>query len=200
MRSANRRTATRIKDGRVQKKNNWNPDPKDYYVLSQSEIQLDRRAPGRGHRHLLTIAQLRSFIELLPDWEQAAVGLDAIVLDSGRDYMGWHMPGIVAICAWEQELWWADADRGFEEDHRHLLDLLDVERVEAETGVEMRWTEEQARAFQLLHVLPHELGHHHDRMATRSKVRAARGEDYAERYAMRVLEVIWPQYAVRFGL
>jgi len=47
------------------------------------------------------------------------------------------------------------------------------------------WTEGQARAFQLVHVLLHELGHHHDRMTTRSQQNAARGERLAEEYARR---------------
>ena len=62
------------------------------------------------------------------------------------------------------------------------------------------WTEAQARAFQLLHILPHELGHHHDRMTTRTRRYAARGEPYAEEYANRVLDDVWPAYISRFGI
>lgn len=107
---------------------------------------------------------------------------------------------MVAICAWEQELWWEDGDRGFEEDHRDLLDLLGVERETVDDQLQLRWTEAQARAFQLLHILPHELGHHHDRITTRSQREAARGEKYAEAYALKVLDVIWPAYVQRFGV
>ena len=64
----------------------------------------------------------------------------------------------------------------------------------------MRWTENQARAFQLLHVLPHELGHHHDRMTNRSKLRIARGEPFAEDYAIRVMNGVFPFYTRRFDL
>ena len=28
--------------------------------------------------------------------------------------MGWYSPGVVAVCAWEQGLWWEQGDRGFE--------------------------------------------------------------------------------------
>ena len=200
MRSGNRRTATRVRGGRVQKKNNWSPDRGDYFALTQDEIRLDRRQPGRGFRHLITIAQLRSFISLLPDWDEVAAGLQAIVLDGHTDCMGWAGDGVVAICAWEQGLWWEDCDRGFEEDHRDLLDLLGVVRAPVDDRLEARWTEEQARAFQLLHILPHELGHHHDRITTRSQREAARGEPYAERYAQRVLDAVWPSYARHFGV
>lgn len=188
-------------DGRVLRKNNRKPDRGDYNVVSQREIRLDRRSPGEGFRHLITIAQLRAFVELLPDWDEAAVGLQAIVLDSHDDCMGWsHSGGVVGICAWERELWWADASPWFVHEHREILELLDVECRRLGPRWEMRWTENQARAFQLLHILPHELGHHHDRITTRSKWRAARGEPYAERYANDVLEAIWPVYAARFGL
>jgi hypothetical protein len=200
MRTGNRRTATRVRDGRVQKKNNWSPDPGDYFALPQDEIRLDRRAPGPGFRHVVTVAQLRAFIALLPDWDDVAVGLDAVVLDEGQDCMGWCDNHVVAICAWEHELWWDDSDRDFEADHRDLLDILGVEREQMDDRLEVRWTEEQARAFQLLHILPHELGHHRDRITTRSKRRAARGEAYAESYAHRVLDAVWPAYARRFDI
>ena len=200
MRSGNRRSAMRVRDGRVQKKNNWRRDPADYRAWRQHEIRLDRRPAGKGFRHLVTIAQLREFVELLPDWEEIAIGLDAIVLEEGQDAMGWHEHGVVVICAWEQELWWEDASRGFEADHRHVLDLIGVERETVGPRLRLRWTEAQARAFQLLHVLPHELGHHRDRMTTRSQWQAARGEPYAEAYAMKVLDAVWPAYARRFGV
>ena len=110
----NRRTATRVRDGRVQKKNNWSPDRGDYFALRQDEVRLDRRSPGREFRHVTTVPQLRSFVGLLPDWDEVAAGLQAIVLDEGQDCMGWYSPCVVAVCAWEQGLWWEQGDRGFE--------------------------------------------------------------------------------------
>src|SRR4051812_4093345 len=108
-----RRTATRVRDGRVHKKNNWRGDHADYRAYSQTEIRLDRRAPRRGSRHLITIPQLRAFVELLPAWDEVAVGLDAIVLDNDDTCMGWCQDGVVAICAWEADLWWLDSDPDF---------------------------------------------------------------------------------------
>src|SRR3954470_10210260 len=146
----------------------------------------------------------------------------AIVLDSATDCAGWCGPGVVAVCAWSHDLWeWWPA--AMVDQHRHILDLLAVERVPIETsrehrefmeelgalGVrlrpgaragdfELRWTEDQARAYQLLHILPHELGHHYDRITSRKGRRAGRGEPYAEAYANRVLEEIWPAYLRAF--
>ena len=61
------------------------------------------------------------------------------------------------------------------------------------------FTEAQARAYQLLHILLHELGHHHDRMTTKPKVRASRGEPYAEAYALQYEARIWDRYQEAFG-
>ncbi len=51
----------------------------------------------------------------------------------------------------------------------------------------------QVRAYQLLHIFLHELGHHHDRYADN-------GEDYAEHYARKYESAIWDRYLVEFGL
>ena len=62
------------------------------------------------------------------------------------------------------------------------------------------FTESQARAYQLLHILLHELGHHHDRITTKSQVRASRGEPYAEAYALQHEALIWERYLDTFGI
>jgi hypothetical protein len=54
------------------------------------------------------------------------------------------------------------------------------------------------RAYQLLDVLVHELGHHHDRMTTHSQCHPARGERYADAYATRYAERIWHAYCTEF--
>jgi hypothetical protein len=41
-------------------------------------------------------------------------------------------------------------------------------------------------------------GHHHDCMTTRSQRQACRGEDYAERYAIRYSRLIWNRYVKEF--
>jgi hypothetical protein len=201
MRGRNRRGALRVRDGRVQRKNNWIHDKADYYAWRQREIRLDRRAPGPGHRHVLTIAQLRRFIALLPAWEEVSEGLDAIVLDEGSPVsLGWYVNGIVALRAWPAGYAWLDTDPAFIENNAHALDVLDV-RMEKRGGRrELHWTEEQARAFMLLDVLPHELGHHHDMLTTRSRRDPARGEPYADAYAREVLEAVWPVYGRHFAL
>src|SRR3954462_13679058 len=139
-----RRTAMKVRDGRVLKKHNWRLDPGDYHALAQTEIRLDRRRPPDGSRHLITIAELRRFLALLPDWDEVAVGLDAIVLDSATDCAGWCGPGVVAICAWPHDLWdwWSAEMLG---GHRQVLERLGAECAPIEESSEHReWIDELA--------------------------------------------------------
>jgi hypothetical protein len=80
------------------------------------------------------------------------------------------------------------------------FELLEVVVEKRGDRLVTKWTEGQARGFQLLHVLLHEFGHHHDRMTTRSRQSAARGEWFAEEYARRHEERIWDEYLRRFDL
>jgi len=195
----NRKSAPKVRGGRVQKKNNWAETP-DYYTADQPLPVVDRRRPGAGYRHLLKQRDIEEFIAILPQWDELSVGLNAIVLAAGTDdAMGWHEPGVVHVCAWEEELWWTDTIPAFVDDHRDVLELLGV--IVARRGEKLvtKWTEPQARAFQLLHVLLHELGHHHDRMTTRSQREAARGEAFAEEYARRHEPRIRDEYLRRVG-
>jgi hypothetical protein len=187
----------RVRDGRVAKKNNWTPDPGDYYARRQSDIRIERTHPGAGFRHVVTVPQLHQFIEILPDWDELAVGLEAIAIyEGGRGWLGMSNPGVVVITAWTQDLWWYGTGKKWVAQVADLLDVLDVAIAPCSRypdALELRWTEPQARAFMLLDVLAHELGHHHDRITTSGK-RAPRGEPYAMAYARRVQAEVWPEY------
>jgi len=193
-----RKSAPKVKRGRVQKKNNWQLTP-NYRYGPRPHPTLERQRPGQGFRHLLKRRDVERFIALLPDWDELAVGLKAIVLAPGGDAMGWHSPGVVEICAWEEDLWWRDTGPEYISEHREIFDLLGVQVAKQNGRPVVKWTEGQARAFQLLHVFVHELGHHHDRMTTRSKRDVARGEPYAEAYANRYFDSIWESYVRAFG-
>jgi hypothetical protein len=205
MPTINRRQTPDVQRGRVQKKNNHAPHLNDYYRLTQREVLLIRERPGEGYRHLLTVEDLRVFLGLLPNWAEISVGLDAVVLTAGEwEVNGWHRPGIVAICAWERELWVETTEEHVAE-HKDILDRLGVprERVQDKQGkdwVLCKWTVETARAYQLMHILLHELGHHVDRMTTRRRVRAGRGEPFAENYALQWEAAIWDRFCRQFRL
>jgi hypothetical protein len=197
MRGFNRRSTPGVKAGRVQKKNNWDWTPQ-YFSAEQPRPVIDRKRPGKGYRHLLGRDDIHAFIALLPDWPELSRGLGAIVLDPGDpELYGWHLPGVVALCAWDRELFTVLSKRMYEAEG-DIFDRLEVEREEVEEGVLLKWTEPKARAYQLLRVLLHELGHHHDRMTTRSRRRASRGENFAETYARQYEAQIWSSYLETF--
>lgn len=199
MRHINRKATPKVIGGQVQKKNNpeWTPS---YYDTRPPALVIDRQRPGKGYRHVLMQRDIEMFIRLLPDWNELARGLNAIVLAPGqRSVNGWHEPGVVHICAWENDLW-VDYAGSHYEHHRAVLDRLGVQSHPVENGVMCEFTEQQVRAYQLLHILLHELGHHHDRMTSKSKVRASRGESYAEAYALQYEALIWERYQNVFAL
>jgi len=200
MRGLSRRGTLRVKDGRVQKKNNWLLTP-NYYSHDQPLPVVDRKRPSAGYRHVLKQKDIYDFIAILPNWTQLSQGLNAIVLSPGGcDRDGYHELGVVHVCAWEDKLW-TELSTDYYSEHQDIFERLGVSCEPHEDGWMMcRFTENQIRAYQLLHILLHELGHHHDRMTTRSKTRSARGEPYAEAYAREHEAVIWQQYLKKFLL
>jgi len=195
-----RKTAPRVRGGRVQKKNSWQPAHGDYNRVRQRCPVIDRKRPGEGYTHVLRRADVQRFTELLPDWDELAVGLDAVVLAPGEwNTEGWYERGVVVVCAWEKGLW-THSTREYCESNNAMLDRLDVPREDRGSYVLCKWTEPTVRAYQLLGVLLHELGHHHDLMTTRSRWDAARGEPFAEEYAHRYADEIWASYAQAFEL
>jgi len=198
MRHINRKATPKVVDGQVQKKNDPERSP-SYYDTPPPALTVDRQRPGKGYRHLLMQRDIETFIALLPEWAELSRGLNAIVLAPGaRSLNGWHTAGVVGVCAWEEDLW-IDYAIVHYEDHKAIFDRLGVRSHPVENGVMCEFTEAQARAYQLLHILLHELGHHHDRMTTKSKAQASRGEPYAEAYALRHEAVIWGRYQEAFG-
>jgi hypothetical protein len=197
-----RKSAPKVQGGRVQHKNHWTRTPR-YHRPEGSDVVIYRERPGEGYRHVLRQPDVEQFLALLPDWEALSEGLQAIVLAPGNpSCLGWHNPGIVAVCAWERELiqaWFPE----FFADHRSILERLGVEwepiQEDGETRFLCKFTEQSVRGFLLMHVLLHELGHHHDRMNTRSRKDCGRGEDYAEQYALQHADQLWERYFRVFG-
>jgi hypothetical protein len=86
-------------------------------------------------------------------------------------------------------------------EHEDLFNRLEVPCDVMEDGYYLcKFTEPAVRAYQLLHILLHELGHHHDRMTTRTRAKTCRGEGYAEDYAWEHEQVVWDRYLDAFGL
>lgn len=200
MRHMNRRTTPKVVGGKTLRKNRWKPTP-NCYNTAQDKPAIDRRRPGTGYRHILKKRDVERFIRLLPDWNQLSIGLNVIVLAPGDStFDGWHRPGIVAVCAWNidqairVESWYYHA-------HRKIFKKLDVPSTKlCDDEYLCEFTRSTIRAYQLLHILLHELGHHHDRMTTKYQLRSSRGERFAEHYALNYADRIWVSYLEEFGL
>jgi hypothetical protein len=138
---------------------------------------------------------VREFLTILPDWSNLAIGLNVILLAPARAYCdGFHRPGVVALCAQPRSLTQVVPNKTYVKAHRDIFDRLGVPIEETTDGHVIHYTERTLRAYQLLHVLLHELGHHHDRTTTRSQRRSSRGEAFAELYARSNGDLIWARY------
>jgi len=199
MQRGQRKTAPKVVDGKVQHKNRRALTP-DYYNTPQDVPAIDRLRPGPGYRHLLSKRNIIDFVSIVPEWEELSRGLDVVQLAPGASNCdGWYAPGIVAICAWGRTVW-RHAVPEYVVEHGTLFERLQVTATKHGGVYRLEFTEASARAYQLLHVLLHELGHHHDRMTTKSKLRSARGEGYAERWALENEARVFESYGESFGL
>jgi hypothetical protein len=194
--SYSRRTATKVVDGQTRPKNRHTPTTHQGYVI-------DRESPGKGYRHVLTKRDLQNFLDLIPEWSVLSHRLERIVLAVGSIDDGYHefyhreKTGAIFLHAWDEDLW-VQISSGYFERHRDILQRLGVSFDLGDDSVACRFTERQAKAFVLLHVFMHELGHHRD--LTHQKHRhSTRGENYAERFANRHFEQLFPNYVLTFG-
>jgi len=196
----NRRTATKVRNGRVRRKNHHRPTGHEGYVF-------DRESPGRGFRHVVTKRDLQLFIDIIPEWDRFSERLERIGLGShsarGDRSDGVHIfyyreeTGAIWLNAWPEDLWMGISSSYFNS-HEDILERLGVSYDRLEDGVMCRFTEAQARAFMLLHVFMHELGHHFDRI-NQKHLRSTKGEDYAERFATSRFSQLFPEYLRIFG-
>lgn len=187
-----RKTATKIKDGRVSNKNRNTKTP-NYWNAYLDDIQIDIENPGKGYKHFLKKRDIKQFLEILPNREEIDIELNAVLLARGSFYTdGWYERGVIGICAWEKEMT-KEYSLGYFNAHKKIFEKLGVEYKMKKDCVICDFTENQIKAYLLLHIFLHELGHHHDRINTRSR-KIARGENYAEGYAFKYEGIIWNKY------
>jgi len=193
----NRRTATKVKDGRVQRKNRHRPTGHAGYVL-------DRESPGRGFRHVVTKRDVQAFIDIVPGWDRLSERLERVVLAAPGDgcdglYEFFHREetGAIYLHAWRDDLW-MDLTVPYFDRHQYIFDKLCVSYDRHEDCVTCRFTDAQARAFMLLHIFMHELGHHYDHIHQKH-IGSSKGDDYAERFASSRFEQLFPAYVRMFG-
>jgi hypothetical protein len=196
----NRKTNPGVKNGRVQKKHNHKVTPSVRNTRGAYPL-VAKEKPGEGYKHFLTKKDIIEFIELLPDWEILSEGLKTIILS--RAYYNADAictnTGIIEICSWPREKW-IKCSKSYYDDHKDLFSKLNVECVPQSKLYLCKFEINQIKAYQLLHLLLHELGHHHDRMTTKKQKQSSRGEHFAEEYARKYEEQIWHDYLRKFSL
>ncbi|MCE7991490.1 MAG: hypothetical protein HEP71_05895 [Roseivirga sp.] len=194
-----RKSTPKVKDGRVQKKNRHDLTP-NYWNTRQEELQLDIEKPGKGFKHFLKKRDILTFLTILPNWEELNIELDAIILAEGGGSDGWYNDGVIAICAWEKSKT-TSLGKSYFNEHKKIFERLNVNYEIKADSVICHFTENQIIAYQLLHILLHELGHHHDRISTKDRIdNAPRGEDYAENYALKYESIIWNRFFEKFQM
>jgi hypothetical protein len=193
----NRRTATKVKDGRVQRKNRHRPTGHDGYIL-------DRESAGRGFHHVISKRDVQAFIDIIPEWERFSERLERIVLASNNQqddgaYEFYHREetGAIFLHAWPDDLWGEFVTSYFDA-HKEIFERLGVSYERFENRVTCRFTEAQACAFMLLHIFMHELGHHYDH-THQKHIGSTKGEDYAEKFATNRFEQLFHAYVRMFG-
>ncbi len=193
----NRRSTPKVRDGKVQGKNRHIP-------TTHQGCVIERRPPGKGYTHVLSKKNVQDFIRLLPDWAACSERLERIVLAPGDSLDGYHRfcrregTGSIALCAWDRKIHTVVSKPYFLA-HRKHFDALGIacDR-RLLLHVLCKFTVPQARAFTLLHVFLHELGHHADWLARRSGY-SRQAEEIAESFANRNFKVLLPAYIARFG-
>ena len=193
-----RRTATKVRNGKVQHKNR-------HQLTATLKLTISRQSPRPGFRHVLAKKDVQEFIDLIPDWPKLSDSLEGVVLsggDEGADgsYQSFHheRTGLIHLEAWPEDLWIYLLEDYFR-NHIAIFERLGVSHDFDEKWVFCRFTSAQAKAFMLLHVFLHELGHHVDRTTTRSRREPKRGEDFAEQFAMKRFDAMFQAYCRRFG-
>jgi hypothetical protein len=192
-----RRMKPKLKLGKENKRNRIARSRK-YENIETGVLIVDKEESGYGYKHLLDKEEIMKFVEIIPEWEKLSEGLNVILLARGSDYSdGWHSRGKIAIRAWEKDLW-KEVSVNYFNEHKMVFDKLEVKYKTKDDGYVLCFTENKAKAFQLLHIFMHELGHHYDRMTTKYKASSCRGELFAEQYANNHLASLWELYIQKF--
>jgi hypothetical protein len=207
-----RKLTPRVKDGRVGPKDRAAVTAPDGYTLGAS-LQIIRHAPGPGRVHMIDEADVRRFLDLIPDWPEIGAGVHAIVLDRDRgDFDGcYRHDGVIVLSSWPAETV-RYLSVGYCDAHRDVFDRIGIPRETAsepdgydpddlgpDPFVRCWFEPRTARDYLLMHVLLHELGHHLDRRTLRKGAREGRGEDFAEAWALERERALWPRYRAAFG-
>lgn len=198
MRAQQRKSAPGVKGGKVQKKNRQALSP-DIYEHDFEELVVIRQRPAKGYFHAVTPTDVRRWVRRIGDWTQIAPTVKAVVLTPGGDwcYGRYNNAGIIKIDAWPRS-----GEHFVPERKKWLVEQLGFDApVQDASGRDgtLLFSRDQARAFLLMGTFLHELGHHLDRVTTRSKKDASNGEPFAIEYELRMQRELWSVFVEEFG-
>lgn len=195
-----RKTTPKVTDGKVQKKNRHKP-------TRRNSMGVKFGRPSDGNIVVVSKDDFWKFIRLIPDWKRISADLEQIYFSgsypepidtemSGEGWYGYPDFPTIQMDAWNGTLRKLISGE-YQKQHADLFLRLGVEIEETEEGKIAVFNENSARAFQLLHVFLHELGHHHYRI-TKGRGKDAGSEKYAEQYALKTEKSIWRRYCEAF--
>lgn len=177
----------------------WFPGPPGVF-------SVHRRSPGRQRYHPASPDDVRRFVQLIPGWQRVADDLDGVLLCGPWSAEYYDTEGLygqhgIVLFSWPKDprlsMWYAFT--------RHVPDTiryLGLKERKRDRSFQSLWTPAQARAYVLLFVLLHEIGHHVDWVMSRDvhrRRRAGRGEPFAEDWAAEYRHRMWDDYVSAFG-
>jgi len=194
----NRKITPKVVNGKIQKKNDHTKTARIGYVV-------DRRRTGKGFKHVLKKKDIHDFTDVIPDWDKHCIGIESIMLDEGSDFADglyshydYEKTGVIRLSAWPDDMA-VDFTEIYFQEHKWLFDLFGVVYEQKDEDWIVYFTDNQAKAFMLLHVFLHELGHHIDKLRSRNEDTMNGGEEFAEKYANDTCVKIWASYVKKFG-
>jgi hypothetical protein len=195
MRLTARKSAPGSRGGKTQKKNRTALSP-DVYVHQFESLVVQRVRPIRGSYHAVTPTDVRRFVSIIPDWDEVAAGIKAVILTPGGDdaYGRYNNVGIIKLDAWRR-----DEPVFIPGRKEWLVRAMGIHEPDDGEGWELVFSRDQVRCLLLMGTFLHELGHHVDRIQTRSKADASNGEPYAIAYEQRRQPELWEAYCAAFG-
>ena len=179
----------------MQKKNRTALSP-DIYEHDFDRIVFQRIRPAKGYYHPVSVTDLKRFIGIVPDWQEASAQVRAIVLTSGHTWRAgsYNEVGVIKLDAWPKLAGIVVGDTD-----RWLVERMGI-AIPADQHAEVEFTQSQVRCYQLLGILLHELGHYADRMGSRKKKTCDNGEPFAIAYEHRRQRELWDAYVREFGM
>ena len=193
-----RKTTPKVRSGKVAKKNNHNLTSLEGYIV-------DRERPEKGFKHVIKKKEIHDFIDIIPGWSEFSDGIHYIVLDTGGDnfdgiyrHFDFDKTGSIWLSAWPEELW-IDCDDEYFKEHKCHFDMIGIVYEQNDDEWICHFTESGAKAFMLMHIFLHELGHHVDKLRSRNQDMMVGGEDFAEKFANTMFNKVWPLYIKKFG-